>query len=342
MRELHSRGINMRFLGMLRSFCTMPKIRSFLLAECLARFWKCELRHLWRDVMRHEKTPSAEPFQKITSSYLNMLLGDDSYWLELKERLQNKFPGALSAQEMAPEFSLQDQFVIQAALMRLLVCLNIELEKSSLSALLGACTEGLEKLRMFEFVSGDVVNMNCRTKHMNTVDKADAYAYMYQAAAFAKKNPGAASRLFSMAVGKLLTAMKTSGTDLELQLKFCQCRVEIFKLEKDVSSYSLAKEAISALSIKVDMLGSAMLPSVMMLGARLELIHRKRTELDGGDMLHKYLTPLDLWIASLKAYKSHLSNFLSAGQSDVDVQFGLHPFLIKVLKEKKNVRFVHS
>lgn len=330
-REFHSRGINMRFLGRLRSFCKSEKIRSFLLAECLARYWKCELRHLWRDVMRHEKTPSAEPFQKITSSYLNMLLSDTEYWKEVKGKLVEKFPGALSEEEFSDAFALYEvPYVVRSALMRLLVCLNIELEKSTLAELQQACQDGKLTLGTFEFVSGDILNMNCRTKHMNTVDKADAYAYMYQAAAIAKKNPSTASRLLNLALGKLLTAMKTSGSDLELQYKFCLCRVELFKLTDQASSYTLAKEAISALTIKVELLGSAMLPNVMMLGARLELIKRKRLIKTDDLSLEARFGPLDLWMAALKSYKTHLSSFLAAGQSNEGIETGLLPFLLKV------------
>jgi hypothetical protein len=338
-RELHSRGINMRFLGRLRSFCKSTNIRSFLLAECLARFWKCELRHLWRDVMRHEKTPSAEPFQKITSSYLNMLLRDQDYWRNLKQKLPEKFPSALSPEELAEDFSLQQvPFVIRSALLRLLVCLNIELEKTTLAELLKACADSVNTLQSFEFVSGDILNMNCRTKHMNMVDKADAYAYMYQAAAVAKKNPGTASRLLNLALGKLLTAMKTSGSDLELQFKFCLCRVELFKLTDQASYYTLAKEAISALTIKVELLGSAMLPNVMMLGARLELIKRKR---HGNDVTLEFrFVALDLWQAALKSYKTHLGSFLAAGQPIDGLKTGLLPFLLKARTNKEGVFFV--
>ena len=31
----------------------------------------------------------------------------------------------------------------------------------------------------FSFVAGDIVSIGCRTKHISTVDKADAYASMY-------------------------------------------------------------------------------------------------------------------------------------------------------------------
>ncbi len=205
-RELHSRGINMRFLGLLRSFCILPKIRLFLLGECLARLWKCELRHLWRDVMRTEKTPSAEPFRKITCRFLNLLLGDASYWTTLRTRLTEKFPGILSAEELSPEFDFRKacRDCYSLALPRLLVFLNIELEQTTHSSLMDIAASE-DEIGKFEFVAGDVLDMGCRVKHMNTVDKADAAAYMYQAAELAKTKPETASRLLNLALAKLLT-----------------------------------------------------------------------------------------------------------------------------------------
>jgi hypothetical protein len=301
-RELHSRGINMRFLGTLRSFCTAPNMRLFLLAECFARFWKCELRHLWRDVMRHETTPSAEPFRKVTSRYLNTLIKDASYWKQLKTNLPVKFPSVLSVEESAEDYPLREFFApaYQAALVRLLECLNIELERGTLTALLDACSKGLQALSAFEFVSGDILHMSCRTKHMSTVDKADAYAYMYQAAALSKTNAGTASRLLSMALGKLLTAMKTAGTDLELQFKFCQCRVESFKLNADSEALSLAQDALSALKKKLELMGSPILPNVLLLSARLQMVKLKRiTDPSAAERFQ----PLELALVALKSYK---------------------------------------
>lgn len=135
-RELHSRGINIRFLGLLRSFCKGPKIRLFVLAQCLARLWKCEIRHLWRDTMRNERTPSEEPFRKVSARFLNLILSAQTYWSTLKTRLMNKFPGVLSEEEMEEAFDIRATHAGMrnfVSFVCLLVCLYVRFWLGSLS-----------------------------------------------------------------------------------------------------------------------------------------------------------------------------------------------------------------
>jgi hypothetical protein len=73
---MHSRGINMRFLGHIRAGLAVgaPSLRQVVLAEALARLWKSQLRHIWRDTMESEAVPSEEPFRRVAAQFLNVVV----------------------------------------------------------------------------------------------------------------------------------------------------------------------------------------------------------------------------------------------------------------------------
>jgi hypothetical protein len=333
-REMHSRGINMRFLGLLRSFCTHEKVREFLLGECLARLWKCELRHMWRDVMRKEKASSAEPFRKVTSAYLNLVVGQDSYWAGVKQSLMEKFPSVLSAEEQAPGFDLRvhNGLIYWLALPRLFLFLNVELDKTTYRELMERTGKGVAEIQKFEFVAGDIVQMGCRIKHMNTVDKADAAAYMYQAAKLSRQNPATGLRLVNMALGKLLTAMKTCGTDLELQFKFCLCRIAIFKLDRKPENCVLAAAALSALTKKLEELNAPLLPTVRLQNARLLALSGMKFKEGTVTAAEDLQASADEAFAALALHKKRMEVLSGEGTSQEDAYAAVLPFLIRTAK----------
>lgn len=175
--EMHSRGINMRFLGWLRQ--TLPadpvddSIRFVVLAECLARLWKKELRHLWRDTMENETIPSEEPFRRVSAHFLNIIVSGNAadYWkMDIRINLSRKFEGILIAEEMAPEFdffAFVEEY-LPSALLRFAKFVSLELRDgmltSSKSGLLKAILE--KSTNTFEFITSDIVTIGCRTKHL--------------------------------------------------------------------------------------------------------------------------------------------------------------------------------
>lgn len=151
-QDLHARGINIRCLGRLRAMMpadNLPRskcnvLRVLIIAECLARVWKSQLRHLWRDTMEGERLPADEPFRRVTAQFLNLLCAVNTpYWqTDLRAMLQAKFPLLLSPEEMAEGnlFQLVAD-VFPTAVLRLCSFVNITLREGMISS----STAGLAK-----------------------------------------------------------------------------------------------------------------------------------------------------------------------------------------------------
>ena len=131
--------------------------------------------------MRDERSPSEEPFRRITARFLNSLLHKDAYWSTLKARLVSKFPSCLSEEESTGDVDLRSTYpkLYSVSMSQLFVFVNVEMEKKTLGSFQAATATGGEALARFSFVAGDLVSIGCRTRHISTVDKSDAYASMY-------------------------------------------------------------------------------------------------------------------------------------------------------------------
>ncbi len=73
---LHRRGINIRYLGLLRRHTIALDVRTFLLIEIFARVIKNLLRLLLREKMKSLRLPLEEPYRKLVVDYLNLLFGE--------------------------------------------------------------------------------------------------------------------------------------------------------------------------------------------------------------------------------------------------------------------------
>ncbi|KAL6057320.1 hypothetical protein QOT17_015568 [Balamuthia mandrillaris] len=114
--ELHMRGVNVRFLGLVRTLCggSQQHLRSFLLTEMCARVMKNKLRRIMRNAVL--KGLDDATFRKIIVNQFNLFLGtapkSRSFWMtDLKVRLQHDFISALSEEEMQPSYDLRQQLM---------------------------------------------------------------------------------------------------------------------------------------------------------------------------------------------------------------------------------------
>ena len=108
---LHQAGINIRYLGLLRSAVTTPSIRDFLLVEMLARVLKGDMRRRWREKMAVVKHLS-DGDRRCSLDFVNLVFcrsaTSTAYWQQsIRRRLQDKFRQALTKEEAAMEFDLK-------------------------------------------------------------------------------------------------------------------------------------------------------------------------------------------------------------------------------------------
>jgi len=97
--RLHRAGINIRFLGEVRSHVTNEAQRKLLLTEIYARVFKNEIRRKLRDC----KSPHASAYAQLCLNFLNTIFGSQPVsnilWTAMKKPLQRRFPSALSTEE---------------------------------------------------------------------------------------------------------------------------------------------------------------------------------------------------------------------------------------------------
>lgn len=106
--EMHRKGLNIRYLGLIRSATKMPELKYVTFIEMTARLLKTNLRQRWRQLMQKEPSAEEESFKEVTAKYLNLVLGQNEksslYWqFELKPQLCAKFKGALSGTDLTIE-----------------------------------------------------------------------------------------------------------------------------------------------------------------------------------------------------------------------------------------------
>lgn len=105
---LHSRGINVRYLGIVYTFLTPRKHQriasrdnclALLLLEMVVRTLKLDLRKRLRRCMQKLKEPLDEPFHRLVVNYLNVVFGSSTesthFWeTKLMQDVEAKFDGA--------------------------------------------------------------------------------------------------------------------------------------------------------------------------------------------------------------------------------------------------------
>jgi hypothetical protein len=116
---LHQRGINVRYLGLVRSHLSQEHWRSYLLLEIIARTLKNEFREQCRARMKEIQYISDSPFRRIAIEFINLVFHNSAesqnYWNStLKSLINSKFQSGLSSAELNPKFDLKGKVVAQA------------------------------------------------------------------------------------------------------------------------------------------------------------------------------------------------------------------------------------
>ena len=93
---LHQAGINIRYLGVLRSHLRTAAMRDMLLVEMLARVLKAEMRRRWRERMSTVRYISDGAYRRCSIDFCNLVFFNSkdsrTYWqTEVKQQLIAKF-----------------------------------------------------------------------------------------------------------------------------------------------------------------------------------------------------------------------------------------------------------
>eukprot|EP00456_Euglypha_rotunda_P054485 TRINITY_DN44052_c0_g1_i1.p1 TRINITY_DN44052_c0_g1~~TRINITY_DN44052_c0_g1_i1.p1 ORF type:complete len:142 (-),score=16.32 TRINITY_DN44052_c0_g1_i1:10-435(-) len=106
---LHSRGINIRHVGLLRSNVKDVRIREILLAEMVSRTLKHNLTTWLKDANRklgQERRGSAtySPLTEVGAGFLNLVSGvsprANDFWIDVREGVQRRFGHHALTQEI--------------------------------------------------------------------------------------------------------------------------------------------------------------------------------------------------------------------------------------------------
>ncbi len=177
---IHSKGINCRYLGLVRRALEDPDFRTIVLIDILARCIKNNLRLKLRLRMKILKKPLEEPYRRLVIKYMNLCFGNsaasNTYWNDsLKSDIKRNFILALTKEEEATEYSLKRSGP-DTNFLRLLL--------GRLEKMMGIRFASRIKTNPHIFLSDqpfnetDLETLPLRVKHMNIVNTAEGTRYI--------------------------------------------------------------------------------------------------------------------------------------------------------------------
>eukprot|EP01127_Copromyxa_protea_P013867 TRINITY_DN3776_c0_g1_i2.p1 TRINITY_DN3776_c0_g1~~TRINITY_DN3776_c0_g1_i2.p1 ORF type:complete len:911 (+),score=104.39 TRINITY_DN3776_c0_g1_i2:727-3459(+) len=116
---LKSAGINIRYLGELRTHVTSPFARNAILIEMICRSIKNQIREELRETKREARVLALEVYSKVVLKFFNRLLGagdlqkSQAGWAQLRARLQNHFSKFPTDAEIKSELEQKEDSVVR-------------------------------------------------------------------------------------------------------------------------------------------------------------------------------------------------------------------------------------
>eukprot|EP01117_Protostelium_nocturnum_P004713 TRINITY_DN1709_c0_g1_i1.p1 TRINITY_DN1709_c0_g1~~TRINITY_DN1709_c0_g1_i1.p1 ORF type:complete len:1608 (-),score=618.00 TRINITY_DN1709_c0_g1_i1:52-4875(-) len=276
LEEMHRKGINYRFMGLIRAGAKESvELRNLILHEAVARVCKTQMGQALREVSKNIGIPSNEPFTKTITILFNTILGKDDrseeYWRMMSETLSRKFAKLLSPQEKDVKSLIKFDVLFR----RILELTRIEMAPGSLDNI---------NTENFEFVQPDILETRTRVTHLDIIEFADGM-YLYHEAD-GRDEPDVKLRLLELAKSRLEISMKSMSSNqialLQLGNIFMLIAKTQFKLGKGDWEDSLNAAQKIYSSIQSDNradLGvkfSAMHMAVKSMGRRAIWIHERK------------------------------------------------------------------
>jgi len=143
---IHSKGINIRYLGLICQNITNRFIRNLFFTEVVARVWKKIIRARIREMMDLTKRPSEGPYKQIISDIFELILSTNKtkhreFWTStqpgnFKYIALKVFPKCLSPSDKSQNLDLRSVIDCKLLVYRLIQMLNIRVNADAFSQFL--------------------------------------------------------------------------------------------------------------------------------------------------------------------------------------------------------------
>ena len=128
--KLHRAGINIRYLGEVRSYTTNVSLRKNLLTEICARVFKNE----FRKKLREQSSQFSPAFSSLAINFFNNIFGDKKisfvFWQIIKKPIEQRFVNTLSVNELQKNLDIRKHVHMDRLFYRLQYLLGISLNCS--------------------------------------------------------------------------------------------------------------------------------------------------------------------------------------------------------------------
>ncbi|GAM18575.1 hypothetical protein SAMD00019534_017500 [Acytostelium subglobosum LB1] len=134
---IHSRGINLRYIGLICQKTTSRPLKQMLMTEMVARVWKKIIKAKMRQSMQKSNRPTEEP-ARIISEVFDILMNKHkraqhlTFWSTMnpggfKNAALQAFTGCLSKTEMKEDFDLRITIDLKLLVMRLVSIMRVRI-----------------------------------------------------------------------------------------------------------------------------------------------------------------------------------------------------------------------
>ncbi|EGC32510.1 hypothetical protein DICPUDRAFT_15088, partial [Dictyostelium purpureum] len=199
-KHFHLEGINLRYLGEVRSYVRSDILKDFLTAEAIVRTLKSLARELLRREMKKTHLPSDYPYRNLLLNFLNLVFDEytgqtEVFWTKIVfEKMQKKFLNIFHNRGLgefetaedgsknvlgpdSPDEILKEMLENKSIRYKILTkfCKSIGLVLSKVSK-----AQFKESPKSFVFVDPDIIEIKTLITRLNIIDYADGMSLYYK------------------------------------------------------------------------------------------------------------------------------------------------------------------
>jgi len=216
---VHRGGVNLRYLGLVRSHVRDVALRDRMMVEMVARVIKEQLRVKMREALADTVLPLEDPRRQAVVKHMNLVFGDSAvsrqFWSStLKKRLIEKYEGALSADEATDEYDMRSamQHLMPALFKRLVAVAGLRFTDVAHETF-SKSPEVFDSFAPFDVT--DVSELSLQVKHINIVERALGYILKSKARQQRKNSPER-TRLLKQAMSKFEAALESDPDNINV------------------------------------------------------------------------------------------------------------------------------
>ncbi|PRP77954.1 hypothetical protein PROFUN_08488 [Planoprotostelium fungivorum] len=166
---MHSRGLNLRHLGVLYGKCKYDAVKRSIMSVAVARCAKSELREIMRAKMKEVQTPTDEPFKQLIVKFLNQLSGRSkssrTYWRrDLCRQLHMWFQFSLTRDQVST-FELDEMANVRLVINTIVRLCHINLTAEAYDRIRQPSPGGFS----FRFVTADIRSVDVKSRHRSDI-----------------------------------------------------------------------------------------------------------------------------------------------------------------------------